>query len=554
MDSGDDIYGAYADDFLEDDSSNHESMGSDADADFDEGESDYQYFDDKKDEQNYTILKEEEIKKCQEADIKEVSTALSISKNSACILLRHFRWIVSKVYDEWFADEDRIRQAVGLLDNQTVKFSKYSRRNQTCGICFESHHRDKMKSAGCSHLYCSECWTSYISISINDGPGCLALRCPEPSCPAAVDQDLIDAIASDEDKKKYSRYLVRSYIEGNNKKMKWCPAPGCENAVKYVLDGSGSKYYDVLCHCSYGFCWNCTEENHRPVDCDTVSKWVLKNNADANNAKWMLAKTKPCPKCNRAIEKNNGCMHMTCSSPCKFQFCWLCLGDWKDHNNKTGGNYACNTYEYAKRHGKLKEEEEIRELANRSIERYNHYYERWVANNTSMEIATRDLQKTKTVHIKKLSDIQGEPQGLLKFITEAWIQIIECRRVLKWTYAYGYYVPKHEVAKKKLFEYLQGDAESWLEKLHQCAENDLRLFLIADGPSEKFNDFRKKLVELTNATRTYFENLVGGLENGLSEACSKNVVGGSKRKGTTREKELKSCKKQKSLILNEEMA
>ena len=35
-------------------------------------------------------------------------------------------------------------------------------------------------------------------------------------------------------------------------------------------------------------------------------------------------------------------------------------------------------------------------------------------------------------------------------------QIIECRRVLKWTYAYGYYLPEHEHAKKQLFEYLQG--------------------------------------------------------------------------------------------------
>lgn len=36
------------------------------------------------------------------------------------------------------------------------------------------------------------------------------------------------------------------------------------------------------------------------------------------------------------------------------------------------------------------------------------------------------------------------------------MQIIECRRVLKWTYAYGYYLPEHETAKKQLFEYSQG--------------------------------------------------------------------------------------------------
>lgn len=57
----------------------------------------------------------------------------------------------------------------------------------------------------------------YISTSINDGPGCLMLRCPDPSCRAAVGQDMINLLASDEDNEKYSRYLLRSYIEDNRK-------------------------------------------------------------------------------------------------------------------------------------------------------------------------------------------------------------------------------------------------------------------------------------------------------------------------------------------------
>ena len=59
--------------------------------------------------------------------------------------------------------------------------------------------------------------SGYISTAINDGPGCLMLRCPDPSCGAVVGQDMINVLASDEDKEKYSRYFIRSYIEDNRK-------------------------------------------------------------------------------------------------------------------------------------------------------------------------------------------------------------------------------------------------------------------------------------------------------------------------------------------------
>lgn len=112
------------------------------------------------------------------------------------------------------------------------------------------------------------------------------------------------------------------------------------------------------------------------------------------------------------------------------------------------------------------------------------------------------------------------------------LQIVECRRVLKWTYAYGYYLPEHEHAKRQFFEYLQGtsvfsemlggttdvlqiyfslwtinnvtkfafclgEAESGLERLHQCAEKELNKFILCDGPSKEFDEFRAKLAGLT---------------------------------------------------------
>jgi ariadne-1 len=461
---------------------------------------------------NYTILSEEDILQRQEEAITAISTVLSISRVDAGILLRHFKWSVSKVNDEWFADEEKVRRDVGLLEKPVVEVRPYE-KELICGICFDYYLRSRMKAAACGHHFCNVCWIGYIHTSINDGPGCLTLRCPDPSCSAAVGEDMVLSLVSDEDRAKYTRYLLRSYVE-DNRKTKWCPAPGCEYGVDFVM---GSGPYDVTCKCAYNFCWNCCEEAHRPVDCETVEKWILKNSAESENMNWILANSKPCPKCKRPIEKNQGCMHITCTPPCKFEFCWLCLGAWSEHGERTGGFYACNRYETAKQEGVYDESERRREMAKNSLERYTHYYERWATNESSRAKALTDLQQMQAVQIEKLSDRQCQPVSQLKFVTEAWLQIVECRRVLKWTYAYGYYLPEQEQAKRQFFEYLQGEAESGLERLHQCAEKELQGYIDGESPAKDFNDFRTKLAGLTSVTRNYFENLVQALENGLSD-------------------------------------
>ncbi|KAM0894904.1 hypothetical protein ACQ4PT_024166 [Festuca glaucescens] len=491
-------------------------------------------------EKRYVILTEKDIHERQEEGIKRVSSVFSIPRESACILLRQYKWNISKLSDEWFADEERVRKSVGLPANEVLLPDS---QTLTCGICFEGYSTNALSSASCVHFYCHECWEGYISASINDGPGCLALRCPEPSCSAMVLEETINRLAKDEDKVKYKQLLLRSYIE-DSKKIKWCPAPDCTCAVEFLGDGN----YDVSCMCRFSFCWNCTEETHRPVSCETVSKWILKNSAESENVNWIIANSKPCPKCKKPIEKNHGCMHMTCRPPCNYQFCWLCLGPWSEHGSTTGGNNACNRYESAKEQGLFDEAEAKREQAKNSIMRYTHYYERWVSNQKSRQKAQADLQKFDTKNLAELSDVLGTPESQLKFIPEAWSQIVECRRVLQWTYAYGYYL--EDKVKSEFFVYLQGEAESGLERLHKCAEKDIHAVLPNANnlsPTLKdFIEFRVKLVDLTRVTRTFFENLVRALEEGLedvrgtdqstSKKRSKNNTGASCKKPSARSK------------------
>ncbi|KAI5070805.1 hypothetical protein GOP47_0015148 [Adiantum capillus-veneris] len=509
-------------------------VGSEAEDDDQHDVGDYDAFDEaepisaRKAQLPFTVLAEQDIKQRQEAAVESVMSVLLLSKTQAEILLRNFDWCANQVHEKWFANELSVRDRVGFLENPTIKPQVARLGEMECRICLEYHPIKMMQAtACCDHLFCLSCWGGYAHTSISEGPGCLSLRCPIPGCNAAVGDNLILSVASQEDKKKYRRYILRSFVEAN-KMVKWCPAPRCENAIEFT---SESGVHDVACACGHNFCWNCLEEVHRPVECTTVAKWLLKASAESENVNWILANSKPCPTCKRPIEKNSGCMHMTCTPPCKFEFCWLCLGPWSEHGGETGGYNTCNRYEAEKKDGKHREDEKRRRMAKKSLQRYTHYYERWASNEKSRTKALSDLKDLQALQLEKLIDIYSLPASQVEFIRDAWLQIIECRRVLKWTYAYGYYLPEEDDAKKKFFEYLQGQAEAELERLHDCAENGVEAYLGANAPTETaFNEFRLTLARLTAVTRTYFKNLVKALENGLTDVESSAPEASSKAK------------------------
>ena len=73
------------------------------------------------------------------------------------------------------------------------------------------------------------------------------------------------------------------------------------------------------------------------------------------NALWVAANTKKCPRCSTAIEKDEGCNHMSCRK-CRYEFCWICMQDWSLHSNTTGGYFQCNRFDAGAAKGEGEEE------------------------------------------------------------------------------------------------------------------------------------------------------------------------------------------------------
>merc|ERR1712066_1088040 len=74
-------------------------------------------------------------------------------------------------------------------------------------------------------------------------------------------------------------------------------------------------------------------------------------------------------------------------------------------------------------------------------------------------------------HVQKLHDTHGFEIIELQFLYDALRQVRACRRVLKWTYVYGYYL-EEAGPEKNLFEHLQKNLEEKTESLHETLERD----------------------------------------------------------------------------------
>ncbi|CAD6255832.1 unnamed protein product [Miscanthus lutarioriparius] len=476
-------------------------------------------------EQRYVVLNEDAVRARQEGETAKVAEILSIPRGFAAVLLRHFKWSAGRIQEEWFSDDARVRAAIGMpADDGGVPVpTAVSRAEMSCAICFVNYPAGETRSAGCAHYYCGECWRAYIRAAVDDGARCLALRCPDPSCPAAVVQELVDIAADKADRERYARFALRSFVEegggggAGSVPMRWCPGAGCTRAVEFLGGGTGDAHAaDVFCACRHGFCWSCGEEAHRPVSCDTVRAWLDKNASYTETSNWMLANTKHCPRCRLPIEKNQGCMHMTCPPPCGHEFCWVCLDPWDNHTGCAGFPAAADGDGNGRQEERTKRQQS-RSQAAMDMDRYVYHYERWAANYSSLENVFKDMAQLESAEIERIAAVVGQPAASFAFLSKAYEQIAHGRRVLKWAHAYGYYLdPVRDAAKRGLFEDLLDQANSQLERLHAAAELERRELFCSDAEPAVVRDllkyYKDKVESYTAVTRTFLRNLVTAFE------------------------------------------
>jgi len=306
--------------------------------------------------------------------------------------------------------------------------------------------------------------------------------------------------------KKYVERSLQQFID-SQPHYKWCPYPGCEYAM---FAESVTNVDPVTCvGCGNTYCFNCSDPNigdHRPCLCEMARKWLEKSTDEGENIRWLTANTKQCPKCHAAIEKNGGCMHMTCnkqSGGCGYEFCWLCRGPWSEHGQATGGFYSCNKYDKSA----AKKQDEAAALEKRELDRYMFYYHRYDSHKMACKAAMKQKSKLEARR-NELATTFHIPIEDTAFLKDTVNSLIQFFRALQYSYAYGYYIPV-DSPRLPLFQYSQENLEKFTNHLQELFEKKVNAI-------DNFLNWRDDIIKYTRLTTNFLVNFSRGVANEFS--------------------------------------
>lgn len=296
-------------------------------------------------------------------------------------------YICNKPFKEHFFNKDGKKshslnkeyKSVLVNDAENKKYKKKERRNseikgnitkvlipdytKLCEICLEKKNKNFITFL-CGHQFCGDCITSFFKEEIKIGK--VPIKCPQKECEFFVDEETVKQNVSDDDFKKYLKFLRRKEIKKIPGAIP-CPIPDCEsyallpekveeisldkniiinikddndeidNHKKEFVEKNSINFNDeinlkeddkaIVLKCldnNHEFCSKCLLPSHPGVQCNL--------NLENNYVSWKKKNdVHKCPKCGIEIEKTSGCNHMTCSK-CNYEFCWICGGKYSSNH------------------------------------------------------------------------------------------------------------------------------------------------------------------------------------------------------------------------------
>ncbi|XP_003508368.1 cullin-9 isoform X2 [Cricetulus griseus] len=356
----------------------------------------------------------QEVEGLMEQTVQQVQETLNLEPDVARHLLAHSHWGTEQLLQSYSDDPEPLLLAAGLRVPQAQVVPT---RPDHCPVCVSPlGPNDDAPSLCCLHCCCKSCWNEYLTTRIEQN-FVLNCTCPIADCPAQPTGAFIrDIVSSPEVISKYEKALLRAYVESCSN-LTWCTNPqGCDRILCRQGLGSGT----TCSKCGWASCFNCSfPEAHYPASCGHMSQWVDDGgyyegmSVEAQSKHLAKLISKRCPSCQAPIEKNEGCLHMTCAR-CNHGFCWRCLKSWKPSHKDY---YNCSA---------------MVSKAARQEKRFQDYNERCTFHHQAREFAVNLRNQASAIH-------EVPPPKSFTFLHDACRALEQARKVLAYACVYSFY-------------------------------------------------------------------------------------------------------------------
>ncbi|XP_072565921.1 cullin-9 isoform X4 [Paramormyrops kingsleyae] len=360
-------------------------------------------------------MTQDEVRQLMMRTVQQVSSTLSLDLDQAEHLLVHCKWNVDILIQRYTDDPDALILAAGLKGrNPQPPPSPTSQ----CPVCLtpQSGEPDPTPTLCCMHYCCRSCWQKYLTARIEQNL-VMHCNCPITDCRAQPTSQFFLSILTDKDIiAKYKNALLRGYVECCSN-LTWCTNPqGCDQIL--CKENIGSM--GTCSKCCWSSCFSCNfPEAHYPASCSHMSQWMddggyyegMSMEAQSKHLAKLISKR--CPSCQSQIEKNEGCLHMTCAK-CNHGFCWRCLKPWKPTHKDY---YNCSA---------------MVSKAARQEKKFQDYNERCTFHNQAKDFAINLENKVSSIN-------EALQMKSLTFVIDACKILAQARKVLAYSCVYSYY-------------------------------------------------------------------------------------------------------------------
>jgi len=237
----------------------------------------------------------------------------------------------------------------------------HDNRVKTCNICYMEHEESTFLCASrCSKEceVCPTCFSAQLRTKIMNNQSSnitCAMNCGKLITYLDIRAALKNGLISDAEFKIYETSKRTENLEARRNSVFfesiqstdvrrdwiWCPSPGCEE----IHVPNASKPKELCKGCDQIICTEHEMVWHRGLSCagyeEDQKRQLQKKKDQQTSEAWILSHTKSCPRCSVAIEKNGGCMHMTCGS-CTYEFFWCCLRSYRDADQAQQHRRTCS--------------------------------------------------------------------------------------------------------------------------------------------------------------------------------------------------------------------